>query len=237
MSAPEFAGPGILVALHGEGKCIAGRVVPPGRPVALPAGGRLLVAGMGGEAAAHGARTLLEDGVSGLVVTGFAAGLAPSLGSSVVIVADLVSDDTRDFRCDPAWSGHLRALAGPARRGHLRTVSEPLLTAAAKAAAHARSGALAADMESAAVAACATDAGAPWAALRVVLDPADFALPRCALATDGYGQPRARAFAAALARTPADWPALVRLLRHYRAAARSLRAFGRALATDRRAWP
>ena len=76
-------------------------------------------------------------------------------------------------------------------------------------------------MESAALARIAAAAGAPYAAVRCIVDPADFDLPLAALAGMRYdGRQAALATCAALLRRPGELGDLLRLAGWYRAALR-----------------
>ena len=86
-----------------------------------------------------------------------------------------------------------------------------IATAAAKSALRAASGAVAVDMESAAVARLAREAGIPFAVVRAVSDPAQRALPMAARAGFGAdGVADIGAVLQALLRRPYELPALIR---------------------------
>jgi adenosylhomocysteine nucleosidase len=86
-------------------------------------------------------------------------------------------------------------------------------------------GAMAADMESAAVAASARCAGVPWLAVRAVADAADVTLPSAIVhAMDGQGRVRVTRLAAALLRRPRDVAAIPPLAHGFYAALGTLRA-------------
>ena len=86
-----------------------------------------------------------------------------------------------------------------------------VVDAAAKAALHAATGALAVDMESHVAAAFAAAHGLPFAALRVISDGADRALPKAAQAgMKADGGMDVLAVLRALARDPGQLPALIR---------------------------
>ena len=67
-------------------------------------------------------------------------------------------------------------------RGGLAGVEQVIAATACKAALHSETGAAAVDMESHIAAAYAAEAGLPFAALRVISDPASRALPALAMA-------------------------------------------------------
>jgi len=103
---------------------------------------------------------------------------------------------------------------------------EPLGSTAAKALAFSQTGAVAADMESSAVAEVASAARVPFLVVRAIVDTAQDALPEVALSAAGAGEERLRLsrLLATLARTPGELPALIRLAHRYRTASRALAA-------------
>ncbi|WP_344447159.1 hypothetical protein, partial [Kitasatospora nipponensis] len=124
--------------------------------------------GAGGRAAALAAAA--PRGYGAVLVAGFCAALGPGLLPGEVIVADRVlgPGGAAAATTDPAaLARSLEALGLPVRTGALHS-SDHLVRGAERRALH-RTGALAVDMESAAVLA-ALPAGLPVAALRVVVD-------------------------------------------------------------------
>jgi adenosylhomocysteine nucleosidase len=125
-----------------------------------------------------------------LVSFGVAGGLAPHLAPGDVILSTEVVADDRRWRPDPRFAADITALARRigATAGAVFGTSAILATAADKRRAWEETGALAADLESAAVARAAAAAGVPFVVLRTIADPAGRALPRAALlplAADG----------------------------------------------------
>ena len=181
----------------------------------------LLQSGPGPERAARAATAALASGAHALVSWGFAGGLAADLAPGAVVLPRCVrAADGSKFDADPAWHAALvralRADLAP-RLEDLVSVTAALTTPEQKKAAGA-SGAIAVDMESAAIAAVAARARAPFVALRVIVDAADDSLPGDAERwIDERGERRLLpAFAAAF--QPAQWRELWTLARRYRVA-------------------
>ena len=198
---------------------------------AVLAGARVLLSGMGPEAAAQAATRLADEGVAALMVFGVAGGLAPGLKpGDLVCPTEIIDEQSRRYAADASWRARLLGrLPQPPRDGALLTVQAPLLSAADKAAACKRSGAIAVDMESAAVAAVAAAAGLPFLVLRAISDSANDAIPVALAGTvDRYGQPRLGRVLATLLRNPALIAELPRLSRGMNAALSSLRQAARA---------
>ncbi len=109
---------------------------------------------------------------------------------------------------DPALSAWL----GGATPGALFGDGAILATAVGKAALHARTGAVAIDLESAAVARTAARHGLPFAVLRAICDPAGRTLPRAALlALDSQGRIGPLRVAAAVLSRPWEIATLIAL--------------------------
>jgi nucleoside phosphorylase len=135
--------------------------------------------GVGTErAAAATERILWRFPVSALINTGCAGALIPGLEPGTLVIPWLLQApgkprETR-IEADRRWVARLHRLAAgrglPTDPGPILTSPVPLPDAAAKAAAHAESGAHAVDMEGAAVGAVAQRAGLPFASIRSVLD-------------------------------------------------------------------
>lgn len=218
---------GIVVALASEAATLA-RAVKPERLTTLPEGATLYLSGMGPEAARRAAVTLAEAGAQALAVFGVAGALSSQLPNGRLFCPERITDEEgRDYPADPAWrAGLQRRLAMPVQMaGSLLSVAAPLLTPAAKAAAHQRRGALAVDMESAAVAAVARERGLPLLVLRAIVDQHDDAIPWALNdAVDSWGRPRWLNLMAALGRHPALCGELPRLYSRMQTATQALRA-------------
>jgi hypothetical protein len=109
-------------------------------------------------------------------------------------------------------------------RGGLAGVEQVIAATASKAALHSETGAAAVDMESHIAAAYAAKAGLPFAALRVIADPASRALPALAKsAIKPNGDIDLRKILRGVARNPAALRALVSTGIDFNRALRSLR--------------
>lgn len=155
-----------------------------GRPIRLPHGGWLKLSGIGRNRAARAAEELLEAGARALVSWGVAGGLDPRLMAGIVVVPDMVITGNGGIvHVDVQWRAQtLKRLRGcvALATGALVESSRVLGTAGEKLALGESCGAVATDMESAAVAEVARDAGTPFLAIRAILDTAQKALPFCA---------------------------------------------------------
>lgn len=193
----------------------------------LPPGMRVLVSG--GDAARLAALLdALPRDVTGVLSFGIAGGLAPAVRTGEVLVAGTLHAG-EIFTPDAGWAKSLAVRSG-ASLAPLAASDTLLADAAAKAALHARTGAVAVDMESGAVARFAATRGLPFAVLRAVADGPTDALPRAAWhALTPDGRPALRAVLAGLARRPWELPALIRL---GRASARAHAALAQAISSS-----
>lgn len=206
---------GLVVAMSAEARALTGRRQPAEQVVELADNVFLRVGGMGAAAAEANCLALVEAGAGALASVGCAAGLTPECRPGALVVpAQVRSPQGEVFVTDTAWRTAL--LAG------LSSEFSPLLGgiagvnaitgAAEKRALKARTGAVAADMESAAVARVARRRGLPMIALRAVSDGPDEDVPEALLGgTDAFGRARFRSVLGALVRGPRDAAALARL--------------------------
>jgi len=205
------------------------------RPLAR-AGWRVRRAGVGPRRAQAAARALLGDGAGRLLVWGTAGGLTPAMKPGTLLLPARVASSSGDvLPVDGAWHAQLgEALrdCGPPETGTLVTTADPAATPEDKRALADRTGAVAVDMEAAAVLAVAREAGVPCAVVRAVVDPVDQTLPGVVMAAvgDRFLGPE---IALRLLLRPRDLGAVRRLDRAFRIARRTLDAAARALAAAR----
>jgi adenosylhomocysteine nucleosidase len=154
---------------------------------------------------------VLSAGFSGAIVPGLKVG-------DLILASEVGAAD--GGRWPTAWP------PGPSsfRRGRLLTVSSLVGRPEEKRRLGERTGAVAVDMETAAVARRCTEAGVPFGALRVISDDVDTLLSESLLAVLAGGRVRVAALAAAVLRRPALLAELMRLGAHTRLAARRLAA-------------
>ncbi len=165
--------------------------------------------------------------VRGIVSFGVAGGLDPELRSGDVVVASEVVTHERRWQAVTTASAGMVSLPGSGRSrvvsGILAGSEDVVIDPAAKAYLRARTGAAAVDMESHIAAHYAEDNGLPFAAVRVISDPASRSLP--ALAMDALkpdGKVDLWKVMRGIAINPMAIPALVSAGRDFNRALRSL---------------
>lgn len=224
---------GIVAGLAREARALApeiGRSAGTRRTRIHPLAEALLtVSGMGWEAALEGSKALVAAGATALASVGTAGALDPALEcGAIVLPEEVVSFESPPVPADPRWRW---VLAGALPReqvygGRLLGTRRPLGSRLDKAIARRETRAVAVDMESAAVARVAADAGVPFVAVRVIVDTAGEDLPRAVVAASGGTHPSLPRLLAGLIRAPADLGALIRLARRFRAACAVLASIG-----------
>ena len=166
--------------------------------------------------------------IRGVISFGVAGGLDPSLKSGDVVVAtEVLAGDTR-WLAGLALNEDLIASVALGRRrvvrGSLAGAEQVVVGRSVKAALHLETGASAVDMESHIAAAYAAKAGLPFAALRVISDPASRALPALVMAAiKPNGDIDLRKILRGVARNPMTLRALVSTGIDFNRALKSLR--------------
>jgi hopanoid-associated phosphorylase len=173
---------------------------------------------------AHNLEAAVSQKAAAIISFGIAGGLAPGLkpGTRLVARAVVAECGTRYYG-DPVWSGRLSEALGGAPVADIAGVDAPVAGRAEKRALHLKTGALAVDTESHIAAKIAAAYKLPFAAFRVVADPAHRQLPHAALvAIKPNGSLALGAIAQSLWQDPRQISQLFHIARDARAAFTSL---------------
>lgn len=166
--------------------------------------------------------------VRGIISFGIAGGLDPSLRAGDLVVANEIMMGERRFATTPALSENLVERTNIGRHrivgGAIVGAEEVILDPRDKVLLHEETGATAVDMESHIAAAYAASVGLPFAAVRVINDPASRSLPALALnALKPNGNICPRKVLRGLAREPSVIPSLMRTAHDFNRAIATLR--------------
>ena len=185
-----------------------------------------IAAGQGVRAIACGGRAhvlrrelngALDHAVRGIISFGICAGISTDVSPGTCIIASAIITADGRFPADSAWAMRMHRQMPDAIRGPVAGVSSVLRNTAEKSALHARTGAVAADMESGIGAEIAQRYNLPFACLRCVADQALSDLPDAAIvALRENGTVDSGAVIGSLIRQPGQIPALIRLARESR---------------------
>ena len=172
-----------------------------------------------GEALGNALASAARAGCKGIVSFGIAGGLDPQLATGTPVVADAILGDGQSWKADERWSAGLLELIDGAVHGPILASRLPLAGVEDKTESFRRTKALAVDMESGEAAAFAAREGLPFAAIRVIADPAAKDVPASALrGLRDDGSIDALAVLGAVARRPAEIAGIVRVAYHTRIA-------------------
>jgi adenosylhomocysteine nucleosidase len=172
----------------------------------------------------------IEHGSRGIISFGIAGGIAPELAPGDWVVATGVVSVNKRYSTDRDWARRLSQDLGFAIHADIVGVDAPVTTPADKRGLRNATHAVAVDMESHIAAAAAQAHGLPFAACRVIIDPAHRALPPAALVNlRPEGTPDIAGVLRSLIRQPCQLPGLLRLSTDARAAWLALRGGRRRL--------
>ncbi len=193
------------------------------RPVDNSAGILVAFAGVGPECARAAGTRLLDNGATALLSWGLAAGLDRTLPAGSLLLPRVIVDaQMREHAVHRKWHHKLYTRLDDRFAVHTAPLAESILllsTPAQKRALMLCSTAIAADMESAAIAALARAADVPFVAIRAVSDTALTRVPPwLSGAIDGAGRLATAQLIREMIVSPMDWPAVSRLALGFRAA-------------------
>ncbi len=232
---------GFVVAMPMEATTLGRLRLSPHGAILPDARGGIALSGIGASHAREAALGLVARGARALVSWGVCGALSPGLAAgALVIPAEVRASDGQTHETSMVWRARLGELLPetlPMHTGSLIEVLHVVTAIAEKQELHRRSGAVAVDMESAAVAGVAAGAGFPFIAIRAVVDSANTVFPACLGPSLDQAGMRGMSVMRTVCAHPSDWPALIRLGLGLRAARRTLRCVAAAHASGVAAGP
>lgn len=221
---------GLIAALPAEIRCLTPLPVALNTPFRVNQHLVAMVCGMGARNATRAAQYLLYQDVQGLISWGTAGALTPGLKSGDLVLPDIVqAANGKRYRTDSIWLDQLRkALDAISVRTYTGLLVETETVAGSdtekSGLAATVPGAIATDMESAAIMKTARINGIPGIAIRSIADQFDHRIPAEILRhTDQFGTPRILNVLREIIRKPQLLTHLIRLSGAMRAASRTLR--------------
>ena len=216
-----------MVALPDEAGCLYQGHCQRHSPIQIQAGIYLCLSGIGYNNALNAAAALIKSGANALVCWGVAGALDKTMHSGDLLIADKIISAEKHLPCTSDWQQklleHLTLTDNKVISGQLYSDNHMCVTARDKQRLNAECGALAIDMESAAVAGLAAELGHDFVCLRAIADEAVTSLPRAVTHhTDELGKPKPIRFALSCLSQPTQIASLLILAHAYQKAILSL---------------
>lgn len=199
---------GLIAALPAEVRCLVHALPELNIPFAINPHLTGIVCGIGRDNANVAAKTLLSLNIEALISWGTAGALSPELRSGDLLLPEnILAVDGRRFVIDKVWLERIRFSLQPVslriHNGPMTDTREILSGAAQKRELHSRTGALAADMETATIMENATAGNVPCIAIRSVVDEANMTIPDALVRhIDRYGRPQLAGLILEIFRSP-----------------------------------
>lgn len=173
---------GLIAALPAEVRCLVSSRPALNLPIIVNPHLTVMVCGIGAEHARSAAQRLLQLRIQALISWGTAGALSPQLHPGDLLLPEkILNRNGKTMTADTAWLRRIRQSLPQSiltlHSGVLTETREILGSVAQKRELHARTGAIAADMESAAIMETAASAGIPGIVIRSVVDDAGTTLP------------------------------------------------------------
>lgn len=218
---------GIIVALPDELKSLTGKHLKTGDSLELAQGIHVMLAGMGAQNAATASEHMAETGAQALMSWGCAAGLDPSLvPGDLVIPEAIIGADLTRYPTDSSWRNSVSSTLPSDIITHNGTLAESpdvLSTMEDKKLLADKTHAIAADMESAAIAQVAQNRNIPFLAIRTISDCYNECVPATVTSSMGRnGQVSIMRLLMSVAIRPNQWAALINLGRGFTKARKTL---------------
>ena len=224
---------GLITALPAEARCLTNQIIGLNTPVQINHQLVCLICGMGTERAYQAAQCLLKLNIKALVSWGTAGALIKELRSGDFVIPDIIYSVHGDtYLPDSEWrrriAQHLRRIPITIHSGPLAETANFLTSNQQKSDLHAKTGASATDMETAAIIKIANDAGLPCIAIRSIVDEIDMVLPEEILKhINAYGKPDLLNLLVQILKTPRQIALLYQLSHAMKAAINTLTTVAR----------
>lgn len=224
---------GIIVALTREARSIRTSDLVSGKPIQLSSNHYLYISGMGKDCARYASERLIEIGCTHLISWGCCAALHRDLKPGDVIIPDTITSvaDSLSLRgLNPETQQVLEQNESRIINGLYSDCKHLLVTREDKSELYNSTKAVAADMESYAIAKTASQIGISCTIIRAVSDEVDMTIPQTITChIDQYGETVLPDFALALLKNPLQLYSLIKLGRGFNRAMKSLQKISNAM--------
>ncbi len=224
---------GIVVALPEELGTLTNKKVKKGSVYSLSENIRVICSGTGAKNAEFASITLVNNGVERLISWGCAAGIHESLQPGHLVLATHCIADDGVLDADLDWLNLVKPLIPQQINMHLCRLAESdhvVATSSEKLKVAQKTGALALDMESTAIAKVAQLYSLPFLVVRAIADPVEMNLPKAVnYALDCEGDVNMAKLLSYLARHPTELAGLIKLGLHFNAAKKTLKLLAKQL--------
>ncbi len=201
--------------------------LPRGKFVFLTDDILLIHSGAGAENARKAAELAVSKGATQLMSWGCAAALSPDLKMGDLVLAEsLISSDGQEISVNATWHQHAKNVLGSeitAYKGALIASEKVVSTAQEKHTIFEKTGAIALDMESGAIANVATHYAMPFLVIRAIADPASMDLPNALEnALNEKGEVAITRILKSLVLNPKEIPHLIQIGQYFQIAKKTL---------------
>ena len=225
---------GIVVALPEELTTLTSKKIVKGGFLFITDNVLVVCSGAGSVNASAAAELLVTEGATRLISWGCAAALVQTLKPGDFILADkLIDVDNKELMIDVIWHNHVKASLEAlltVNTGCLAHSNGIVSSINEKKQIHSKTGAVALDMESMAIAKVAFIHRMPVLAIRVIADPVSMNLPRAINhALNAQGEVVITKLLLFIMLRPSEIPGLIKLGLHFSAAKKTLKFIAKQL--------
>lgn len=215
---------GIIAALPAEANCLYHKKLKLQTPVEITKDIYLCLSGMGYDSAQQATTQLLKLEVDALISWGVAGSIDQSLKSGDLLIVQSIITNDASYSIREDWLTRLKTQLHFTKIGDIASVTDICATVIDKNNLSAKSGAIAVDMESAAIAELATANKIDFLVLRAIADDANTSIPEVVVNhTDGLGRPQTIPFIISCLEKPGQIKQLLTLAKCYKQALKTLK--------------
>lgn len=219
---------GIVVALPEELRTLTTKKIAKGRCRLIADNIMVAHAGAGAKNASQAAQLLISEGATSLISWGCAGALSPDLKPGDLVFPELLlTADNAEINLNSPWHSDTKTrLANfvPIYTGTLLESKELVSFSGEKKKLHNKTGAIALDMETVAIAKIAQEKNLPFLAVRAIADPVTMNLPSAiSYSLNHEGEVVLTRLFLFLLKHPKELPGLMQLGLHFNAAKKTLK--------------